>query len=130
MHDVINNSVSPHHSNTGNPYPIQELLDILIILMPVLKAIVYTPRDSTQDLKKQLISTGILILDAKKDLISTRKAKTSFYQQELAEDHLDEEVEAELLITVIKGAHDFRKLIKKRKKNGEPTSYHLKLVSI
>ena len=127
-HDVIH-SVSPNHNNNGIPCPIQEFLDILIILKPVLKAVVCTPQDWTQDLKTQLISTGVLILDAKKDLISTKKA-TFFYRQELAEVHPDEEIGANLLITVINRPHDFSKLIRTRKgKNGKPTSYHLTEVS-
>ena len=85
-HDLINNTVAPHHSNSGKPCSVELLLSTLHGLRHRIAAIVYTKRTNTTDILKRLRTLDILIIPVKK-LSSTRKRKNSRILRDLRQIH-------------------------------------------
>ena len=119
-HDVINNSVTEHRSNS-KALSTSELIGILEQFKSRITAIIYTPRFRRPNLLKQLSSTGILVLDARKNLLSRRKSKSPFNVENLGLVHPAIKLEYKLLLTVLKHENYLGKLIKNRSQNKRPS---------
>ena len=74
-HDVINNSVCRHKSNSYRALSVSDLVDVLKSYQNRIRALVYCQRDRTPDIFTELQETNILVLNIAKDLISLRKQK-------------------------------------------------------
>ena len=72
-HDVINNTITPFKQTKTCPVP--ELIDILLQYKNRIAAIVYTKRFGAPLCLEDLRSTGIVVIDAFKQLISHRNRK-------------------------------------------------------
>ena len=73
-HDVINNSLSKHRSNTDNPLTPESLIKILEEYKNKISAIIYVHRQNTPNNYGRLVETGIITINVTKHLISKRKA--------------------------------------------------------
>ena len=74
-YDAINNSIRKHSSNTNRRLSTEQVTNLLLGYKLNICAIVYCQRSGTEDIEKQLVRTGILVLNLVKDFISKRKAK-------------------------------------------------------
>ena len=116
-HDVINNSITPHRSNNNRPLSPEQLIETLKKLKSngQIEAIVYTRRAGTPDLSIDLRQTGILILEATKNLSSRRKQANFEYLYQLTKVHPETHIDLKLVTTVLLNCQNFRKLIKKKR---------------
>ena len=123
-HDTINNSLTKHRSNynplTNKFHPLtpSQLVEELRHLNNThkIEAIVYTRREGTRDIYDELNSSGILVIDAIRDLISSRKRKDIQLKYEIAKVHPDIVIEKRLVNTIIRNKSDLTGLKKSRKK--------------
>ena len=99
-HDVINNSIWPHRSNNYQPRSIDQLIENLLLFKNRIKAIVYSRRLGTGDIKRWLFGSQIIITDAIRKLISHRKSKDSTILSDLRQAHPSAALEFKLLSVV------------------------------
>ena len=116
-HDGINNSITPHRSNNNRPLSPEQLIEILKKLNSngQIEAIVYTRRAGTPDLSIDLRQTGILILEATKNLSSRRKQANFKYLYQLTQVHPETHIDLKLVTTILLNCRNLRKLIKKKR---------------
>ena len=95
-HDLINNTVAPHHSNGWKSCSVELLLSTLHGLRHQITAIVYT---NTTDILKRLRTLNILIIPVKK-LLSTRKRKNNRILRDSRQIHPSLILEERLIRTV------------------------------
>ena len=79
-HDLINNTLSPHRSNSNRACPIDNLLHILARYKDKISAIVYTRRCGLPNVLKTLFRSKILVIDVEKYLLSPRKRKNPLFE--------------------------------------------------
>ena len=116
-HDLINNTVAPHHSNSWKPCSVELLLSILHGLRHRIAAIVYTKRTNSTDILKRFRTLDILIIPVKK-LLSTRKRKNNRILRDSGQIHPSLILEGRLIGIVYRSRNNLKKLIlKKRSKS-------------
>ena len=80
-HDVLNNSISRHHSNNFCALSVSELIEILKSIQKKLSALVYCHRFRTPEIFEQLkaleTDLNINVFNIVKDFISPKKQKDS-----------------------------------------------------
>ena len=86
LHDVINNSLTPHKSNKNLPLSVEQLLEILRKHSQKFAAIIYCQKFGTTNIFNKLSTLNILIVDVKKSLLSQRK-KTPAMTNEIRNIH-------------------------------------------
>ena len=74
-HDAINNSISRRPNNKNRKLSSEQFVNLLLMYRTKICAIVYCRRNGTEFIEESLGSTGILVLNVVKDVISKRKAK-------------------------------------------------------
>ena len=114
-HDVVSNSISKHRSNRDSPCEIDELLEILNGPKQNIEAILYCRRLGSPNLFQQLKETGILILDVKRRLTSTRKGNNPDFSADLAANHPQSSTDIKLIRTVLENEDNLRSLVRKRR---------------
>ena len=114
-HDVVSNSISKHRSNRDNRCEIDKLLKILTGFKQKIEAILYFQRLGLPNLFQQLKETGILLLDVKKQLTSTRKRNNSDFSADLAAIPLQSSTDIKLIRTVLENKDNLRSLVKKKR---------------
>ena len=112
---MVSNSISKHRSNRDNPCEIDKLLEILTGLKQNIEAILYCRRLGSPNLFQQLKETGILILDVKKRLTSTRKRNNPDFSADLAAIHPQSSTDIKLIRTVLENKDNLRSLVKKKR---------------
>ena len=121
-HDLINNTVAPHHSSSWKPCSVELLLSILHGLRHWISTIVYTKRTNTTDIIKRLRIMDILIIPVKK-LLSTRKRKNNRILRDSRQTHPSLILEERLIRTVSRNRKYLKKLVlKKRSKSATKKS--------
>ena len=118
-HDVVSNSISKHRSNTDNPCEIDKLLEILTGLKRNIEAILYCRRLGSPNLFQQLKETGILILDVKRRLTSTRKRNNPDFSADVAAIHPQSITDIQLNRTVLENKDNLRSLVEKKRSKSE-----------
>ena len=114
-HEVVSNSISKHRSKRDNPCEIDKLLEILTGLKQNIEAILYCRRLGSPNLFQQFKETGILILDVKRRLTSTRKRNKPDFSADLAAIHPQSSTDIKLIRTVLENKDDLRSLVKKKR---------------
>ena len=109
------NTISNHRNNRDNPCEIDKLLDILTGLKKDIEAILYCRLLGSPNMFQQLKETGILILDVKRRLTSTRKRNNPDFSAELAAVHPQNSTDNKLIRTVVENKDNLRILAKKKK---------------
>ena len=72
----LSNSISKHRSNKNQSLPEEDLVRVLKPQKNRIKALIYLQLDKSPNIVKDLYKTGILVLDAKKLLLSRKKARS------------------------------------------------------
>ena len=72
-HDVVNNSLSRHRSNSNKPLTPSQLISVLEEYQERIEAIVYCPREGTPDFYDQLKRSTLVKIHIVKDIVSKRK---------------------------------------------------------
>ena len=103
---MVSNSESKHRSNRDNPCEIDKLLEILTGLKQNIEAILYCRRLGSPMLFQQLKETGILILDVKRRLTSTRKRNNPDFSADLAAIHPQISTDIKLIRTVLENKYN------------------------
>ena len=114
-HDVVSNSISKHRSNRDNPCEIDKLLEILTGPKQNIEAFLYCRRFGSPNLFQQLKETGILILDVRRRLTSTRKRNNPDFSADLAAIHPQSSTDIKLVRTVLENKDNLRSLVKKKR---------------
>ena len=122
-HDFINNTLTPHKKTEASP--ITELLSIIQKYKTRIEAVVYIQRFGAPQALSQLRSTGIVVIEAFKQLTSHRNRKKATLINDLNQLHPSVKLEARLLFVVWKkraaldnfGPKQFKKLRQIPKKN-------------
>ena len=114
-HDVVSNSISKHRSNSVNPCEIDKLLKILTALKQNIEAILYCRRLGSPNLFQQLKETGILILDVKRRLTSTRKRNNPDFSADLAAIHPQSSTDIKFIRIVLENRDNLRSLVKRKR---------------
>ena len=109
-HDVINNSICRHKSNSYRALSVSDLVDVLKSYQNRTRALVYCQRDRTPGIFTELQETNILVLNIAKDLISLRKQKDSDYLQRLKALHQSPDLELKHLNLVLKYENDLSQI--------------------
>ena len=112
---VVSNSISKHRSNRDNPCEIDKLIEILTGLKQNIEAILYCRRLGSPNLFQQLKETGILILDVKRRLKSTRKRNNPDISADLAAFHPQSSTDIKLIRTVSENKDNLRSFVKKKR---------------
>ena len=115
-HGCISNSISEHRSNNNQSLPVEDLVRVLKPLKNRIKAVIYLQRDKSPNIVKDLYRTGILVLDAKKLLLSRKKARSGEILKDLKRIHPSTEAELRLLNTVLAHEDNLRGLVRYRGK--------------
>ena len=115
-HDVISNSISKHSSNNYTRYRVEELVKTIRNFKHRIEAIIYCRRKGNREIFRDLIRTGVPIIDVKKKLVSHRKSHDEKVLKDLAKIHPSVELEARLLATVWRKRRSLRTLIKRKPK--------------
>ena len=76
-HDIINNTLSVHWKNQTPPLSPQDLVKLLDNYRNRISAIIYCQRLGTPDAYRQLKTSGIPIINLKKNLVSKRQQRDS-----------------------------------------------------
>ena len=105
-HDVVNNAINSHRTNSYRPAGAEELTYYLKSKKQQILAIVYCRREGTPDLFSQLRGTGVLIVLASKRLLS--KSKQSDPEQLMEYLKLRQSAELELKSLRLVVAHKER----------------------
>ena len=111
-HDVISNSISKHRRNGKRPCQTKTLLDILCSFKNRIEAIFYVQRANSPNILQKLKSPGILILDVKTRLRSTRKRNNPNFIADLQKLHPNIRTGRKFLL---KNQYNLRKLIRKKR---------------
>ena len=124
-HNILSNSLTPHHSNNNKPLTIDEMIQALITIKHRVKVIVYTRKFGTKELFEVIWnSTGILTINIRTHLLSKRKQNSNRYKHQLLENHPEVEIEFSLLKIVFDHRKKLRRLTLKKKDlkhaNGPP----------
>ena len=116
-HDVISNSISKHRSNRNRPCQTKKLLDILCSFKNRIEAILYVQRANSPNILQKLKSTGILILNVKTRLTSTRKRNNPNFIADLQKIHpnMTGVTGRKVLHTILKNQYNLRNLIRKKR---------------
>lgn len=114
-HGVISNTVSKHRLNNKSEPDIVSLVDYLKEHKDRFSCIIYCKRTTSLDYFNELRSTGILILDVRRNLISRRKQNNKAIDVELGEVHPHVVLELNLLNTVLNHLRNLRFLTKKKR---------------
>ena len=113
-HDVISNSISKHRSNPNRPCQTKKLLDILCSFKNRIEAILYVQQANSPNILQKLKSTGVLILDVKTRLTSTRKRNDPNFIADLQKIHPNIGTGRKLLHTILKNQYNLKNLIRKK----------------
>ena len=114
-HDVVSNSISKHRNNRDNPCEIDELLEILTGLKQNIEAFFYCRRLGSPNLFQWLKETGILILDVKRRLTSTRKRNNPDFSADLAAINPQSITDIIFIRTVLENKDNLGSLVKKKR---------------
>ena len=115
-HDILSNSLTPHHSNNNKLLTIDELIQALITIKHRVKAIVYTRKFGTKELFEVIWkSTGILTINIRTHLLTKRKQNSNRYKHQLLENHPEVEIECSLLKIVFDHRKNLRRLTLKKR---------------
>ena len=112
---MVSNTISKHKSNRDNPCEIDKLLEILTRLKKHIEAILYCRRLGSPNLFQQLKETGILILDVKRRLTSTRKRNNPDILADLAAIHPQSSTDIKLIRIVLENKDNLRSLAEKKR---------------
>ena len=82
-HDIINNSINSHRTNSYRASTAKEFAEILKSLTTI-SAIMYYQRSGTADIRNQLISSAVLVIPFTRCLISKRKRSTELVNENQA----------------------------------------------
>ena len=115
-HGCISNSISEHRSNNNQSLPVEDLVRVLKPLKNRIKAVIYLRRDKSPNIVKDLYRTGILVLDAKKLLLSRKKAMSREILKNLKRINPSTEAELRLFNTVLAHEDNLRGLVRCRGK--------------
>ena len=113
--DVVSNTISKHGSSRHNPCEIDKLLEILTGLKKNIEAILYCRRLGSPNLFQQLKETGILRLDVKRRLTSTRKRNNPDISADPAAIYPKSSRDNKLICTVLENKNNLGSLAKKRR---------------
>lgn len=114
-HDIINNSITRHPVHNTKPCPIDELLSILLYFKPRIEAIIYSQRNGTRNIREALLSTGILIIDSKKHLLSVRQRRKHIILRDVAETHPSYPLEIQFLERLWNSEGKLSNVVKKKR---------------
>ena len=115
-HDTLNNSITPHkRTNDNRPCDVDELVAFLQRHSDRIKAIVYCQRHGAKNILKQLLKSGILVIQSTKHLVSRRKQKNTNVISRYFQLHQDPDIELKSLGLVLKHQSNLRKLLKKNR---------------
>ena len=115
-HGCISNSISKHRSNNNQSLPVEDLVRVLKPLKNRIKAVIYLQRDKSPNIVKDLYKTGILVLDAKKLLLSRKKARSREVLTDLKRIHPSTQAELRLFNTVLAHEENLKGLVRYRGK--------------
>ena len=115
-HSCISNSIFKHRSNNNQSLPAEDLVRVLKPLKNRIKAVFYLQRDKFPNIVKDLYKTGMLVLDAKKLLLSRKKARSREGLTDLKRIHLSTQAELRLFNTVLAYEDNLKGLVRYRGK--------------
>ena len=116
-HDAINNSISKHRSNNNRSLSTDQLKSLLLRYKENITAIVYCPRNNTDNIEKELKKTGILVLNIVEEFISERKAKDQILIEKYKELHQPPSLELKTVLLLRRYSADLSTLKAKKKWN-------------
>ena len=114
-HDAINNSISRHCSNNNRKLSSEQLVNLKLRYRTNIYAIVYCRRNGTEDIEESLASTGILLLNVVKYLISKRTATDQVLNEKYKVLHQSPSLELKTLLLLRRYSANLN-ILKTRKK--------------
>ena len=112
-HDVISNTITKHRLNNNRGETVDSLIATLRNFSHRISTSVYCQREGSSYILEELVSTGILVIPAAKKLISKRKQKDRWHQENLREVHLAKSVERRFIHTILKRSGNLKYIGKK-----------------
>ena len=109
---VINNTISKHRSNGYRQCAVEKLLSILVNLKPRVAAIVYCRREGLRDISAELRTTGILVIEVKRHLLSYKKRNDPAIITDVAKLHPSVGLHLHILSVILHRQHSLWSLIK------------------
>ena len=115
-HDVINNSITKHPSDSRQPLNADELITVLQKIRVFINGIVYCQKKGAANVFEKLCSTGIPTLHIIKDLLSKKKQKDTKITSQYSELHQYWRIEIKTLTTVRKYHGDLKQIKQKKQR--------------
>ena len=116
-HDVLNNSISRHHSNNFCALSVSELIEILKHIQKKLSALVYCHRFRTPEIFESLktleTDLDIKVFDIVKDFISLKKQKDADLLKKFKALHQSPELELKNLYFLLRNENELSSITDK-----------------
>ena len=114
-HDVISNKITEHRLNNNRAETVDSLIATLRNFSHRISTNVYCQREGSSYILEELVSTDILVIPAAKKLISKRKQKDRWHQENLREVHLAKSVERRFIYTILKRSGNLKYIVKRKR---------------
>ena len=114
-HYVISNTITKHRFNKNKAETVGSLIATLRKFSYRISAIIYCQREGSRYIFEELVSTGILVIPAAKQLISKRNQKDRWHQENLREVHFAKSVERRLIHTILKRSSNLKYIVKRKR---------------
>ena len=120
-HDVLSNTNSTHPYNKTPPLPVSQLLETLKKYKRQFACIVYIRKEGTTDIFADLLSLGILILHAERNLSSKRDRRDAEYLRAIRVTHPEHVLELEKISLIIRNHLHLHHLIQQVRSKKKPS---------
>ena len=122
-HDVISNSITPHHSNSNTALSKEELFHALKRFDCNVVGIVYLQKKGTPDIFDELCNLKVgRVINGRRHLLPKFKQKQKWYENQLAEVHPHVSIELNFINIILREKANLHKLtLKNRSKTQEQT---------
>ena len=122
-HDLINNSLTAHHSNDNKTLPAQELVSILKKI-PHLFAVVHCKRDGAPDIFAELLALkerNVFIIDVPTHILSRTESENLSVRRQYQKLHQSGDQELRTLSVILHYFPDLKKLYRTRTRTPRPS---------
>ena len=109
-HDLLNNSLTKHHTNKDTAIEPSDLANLLVKYKPRIAALVYCQREGAPYAFDELRDEDFVIIRVTKNLVSRKNSQNEALQQEYASLHPNVRLEQKSLLNIIEKRHNLKAL--------------------
>ena len=114
-HDIINNSITTHSSNSQTKLTPEQLVTVLQEFQPQIAGIIYFRRVGTPFIFESLRKLDTLVVDALAKLISKQRKNSLDFVLDVSQEHINPKIEIHLLKEVHRARNDLKALVRQQR---------------